>query len=95
MIAILALVVRAIRFAARGVNVSVDQSRADRRHANALARYFIAEPDGEGIDRTLGSRIVDIGIGRAEFRRDRRKVDDDAALAAMLGRHALDGLARA
>ena len=87
--------VRAIRLAARGVNFGIDQAGPDRRDANALARDLVAKPDGEGIDRALGRRVIDIGVGRAELGRDRRQIDDDAALAAVPRRHPLHRLARA
>ena len=48
------------------------------------------EADGEGVDRALGGGVVDVDAGRAELGRRRREVDDAAALAAVLGRHAED-----
>ena len=80
---------RAIGLAAGGMDFSVDQPRTDRGDADAFAGDFMAETDSEGIDRALGGGIIDIGVGRAELGGDRRQIDDDAALAAMFGRHAL------
>ena len=86
---------RAIGLAAGGVDFGIDQAGPNAGDANAFARDFMAEADGEGIDRALGRGIVDIGVGRAELGRDRGEIDDDAALAAVLGRHPLHRLARA
>src|ERR1700679_672148 len=67
----------------------VNQTGADRRNANAFAGNLVSEPDSEGIDRAFGRRIIDIGIGRAEFSSDRRQIADDAPFAAIFGSHPL------
>src|SRR6185437_4500991 len=85
----------AIGLAARAVNFGVDQPWPDAGDADALAGNLKPEANGEGIDRALGGRVVDIGIGPAELRGDRGHIDDDAALAAMPDRHPLHRLARA
>ncbi len=75
------------------MNFGIDQPGPDRGDANALAGHLVTEPDREGIDRALGCRVIDIGVGRPEPGRNRRQVDNDAALAAMPRRHPLHGFA--
>ncbi|GCC44513.1 hypothetical protein chiPu_0028508, partial [Chiloscyllium punctatum] len=86
---------RAIGLAAGGMDIGVDQPGPDASDADAFTCDLVAEADREGIDRALGGGVVDIGVGRAELGRDRGQVDDDAALAAVPGRHPLHRLARA
>ena len=45
------------------VNFGIDQPRPDHRDANAFARDLMAKPDGEGMDRALGGRVVDVLLG--------------------------------
>src|SRR5712664_1709538 len=87
--------VGAVGLAAGSMNFGIDQPGPDRRDANAFAGDFVAQSDREGIDGAFGGGVIDIGIGRAELRGNRRQIDDDATLAAMSRRHPLYRFARA
>src|SRR6202022_3355030 len=71
----------AVGLAAAGVNFGIDQPGPDCSDANALAGDFMSEPDREGIDGTLGRRVIDIGFGRTEFCGNRGRVDETPPLA--------------
>src|SRR5690606_23538783 len=72
-----------------------DHARSYRIHPDAVRANLLREADGERVDGALGGGVVHVLAGAAEARGDRGNVDDGAALAAMAGRHALHGLARA
>ena len=71
----------------------VDHAGAHGIDPDAVAHDFGGETHGHGVDRSLRSTVVDEPARRAGESADRRNVDDAAALAAVLGRHALDRLA--
>src|SRR5690349_20027684 len=81
--------------AARSVNLGLDHAGPDGIDANALRPDLFRQSERERIDRRLCRRVIDVLARRADPGGDRRDIDDRAARAAMLGRHALDGLARA
>jgi hypothetical protein len=81
--------------AARLVDVGGDHAGAHRVDADPLHRDLLGEADDEAVHGALGGGVVDIFVRAAEHRGHRRDGDDGAALAAVLGRHALHRLAGA
>ena len=57
----------AIGVPAGGVNVGIDDAGAHAVDADAFARDFKRETDGEGIDRAFRRRVVGIDAGGAEL----------------------------
>ena len=60
--------VGAVRLAAAGVDIGVDESRTDRVDPDALGAEFLGELQGQRVDRALGAGIVDVQVRRAEAR---------------------------
>jgi len=72
-----------------------DQARPDGVDADALGADLLGQRQVEAVDRALRRRVGGASTQPAQPRGDRGHVDDDAALAAVRGRHPPDRLARA
>ncbi|MNK93092.1 hypothetical protein D3C87_1132380 [compost metagenome] len=72
------------------MEIGIDEAGAHGVDPNPLARHFLGQADGEGVQRAFGGRVVDVLVGRAQTCGHRGHVDDAAALPAVPGRHAQD-----
>src|SRR6185503_15792436 len=81
--------------AAGGVDLGADHAGSHGVHADAFSADFLRQADREAVDRAFRRRVVHVVARAAELCRHRGHVDDGAALAAVLRRHALHRLARA
>src|SRR5258706_1198204 len=77
------------------MDVGVDHAGTDGVDADAFGADLFRQAESQRVDRRLGGGVVHVHGGRADARGDRRQVDDRAAGAAVLLRHALHRFARA
>ena len=82
---------RAIRNAAAGVDVGVNNARAYCVDANALGGHFFGQTEIERVDGAFAGGIVDILARGAHPRRYAAEIDDRATLAAVFRAHAQHG----
>ena len=54
--------------AAEGVKVGEDVARPYAIDTHALARHFLGQAQGEGVQRALGGGVVDLLVGRTQPR---------------------------
>ena len=76
--------------AAAGMDAGVDEGGPHRIDADAFTGDFVCKPDGQRVDRSLRSRVIDILSGGSEPRCRGRHVDDQSSLAAVAGGHPFD-----
>ena len=67
--------------ASRATVISAHHARPDRIHPDTLARDFLGQADGEGVDRGLGGGVVAAAGPAAGDRRHGGDVDDRPAAA--------------
>src|SRR5690606_33747077 len=71
------------RLAAAGMDLGADHAWPHGIDPNAFGGNFLGQAERHAVDRALGGGVVDVFVGRAEFRCDRGNIDDGTALAAI------------